>query len=49
MRRAGLLTLAAAVTAVAVLGLPAVPSDAGQSSVPSVELTASRAASGPRA
>jgi cytochrome c oxidase subunit 2 len=42
MRRAGLLTLAAAVIAAAVLGLPALPSSASQSLVPSVELRASR-------
>ena len=49
MMRAGLPALAVAVTAVAVLGLLAVPSDGSQSSVPSVELRASRAASGPPA
>jgi heme/copper-type cytochrome/quinol oxidase subunit 2 len=42
MKRAGLRTLAVALTAVAVLGLPAVPSDGSQSSVPSVELRVSR-------
>jgi cytochrome c oxidase subunit II len=43
MRRAGLLTIAAAVAAAAVLGLPASFSSASQSPVPSVELRASRA------